>query len=40
MQRGHRKLLTIGVVIIFAGWLAWFVLLTESEQPAQVEQAG
>jgi len=42
MKRQHRRLIVIGLLIFLAGWLAWSVLLTESDmpQPAPIEQAG
>ena len=40
MQRHHKTLLGVGAVLLLAGWLAWSVLLTESEEPAPVEQSG
>jgi hypothetical protein len=40
MQRHHKRILAIGVVLLLAGWFAWSVLLTESEEPAPVEQKG
>jgi hypothetical protein len=40
MHRRHKKLLAVGVAVLLVGWLAWSVLLTESEEPAQMEQAG
>ena len=40
MKRHHKILLAVGVILFLAGWLAWSVLLTESDmpQPAPVEQ--
>ena len=40
MQRHHKNLLGVGVVLLLAGWLARSVLLTESEEPAPVELGG
>jgi hypothetical protein len=42
MKRQHRVLIGVGFLLFLAGWLAWSVLLTESEmpEPAPVEQAG
>lgn len=40
LQRHHKRILGIGVILMLAGWLAWSVLLTESDEPARVEQAG
>lgn len=40
MKRQHKTLLTVGFLIFLAGWLAWSVLLTESEleePPAAVQ---
>jgi len=41
-MKRHRKLLIAGMLLFLAGWLAWSVLLTESElpEPAAVEQPG
>jgi hypothetical protein len=33
MKRQHRTLLAVGLVIFLAAWLAWSMLLTESEIP-------
>jgi len=33
MKRHHRILLAVGVIVLLAGWLAWSMLLTESEMP-------
>ncbi|MGD9762296.1 MAG: hypothetical protein AB7V27_01085 [Candidatus Binatia bacterium] len=33
MKRRHKKLIIGGLVLFLAGWLAWSVLLTESEVP-------
>ena len=39
MQRRHKTLITVGLVVFLLGWLAWSVLLTESEiEPPAVEQ--
>jgi hypothetical protein len=40
MKRHHKILLTVGIILFLAGWLAWSVLLTESDlpHPAPVEQ--
>ncbi len=42
MKRRHKKLIVVGLLIFLAGWLAWSVLLTESELPAAppVEAGG
>ena len=40
MQRRHQKLVAIGAILLLAGWLAWTVVLTESEEPAAVEQGA
>lgn len=42
MKRHHKILVGVGVLIFLAGWLAWSVLLTESDmpKPPPVEQAG
>ena len=40
MQRHHKKILSIGFVLLLAGWFAWAVLLTESEEPAPIQQGG
>lgn len=39
-MKRHRKLIGIGLILFLAGWLAWSVLLTESEltEPAAVQQ--
>jgi hypothetical protein len=41
-MKRHHKILVVGVIILLAGWLAWSVLLTESDlppsQPAQHAQ--
>ncbi|MGH7788831.1 MAG: hypothetical protein ACRERC_18320, partial [Candidatus Binatia bacterium] len=40
LKRQHKTLLTVGFIIFLAGWLAWSVLLTESEleePPAAVQ---
>jgi hypothetical protein len=41
-MKRHHKLLIAGMLLFLAGWLAWSVLLTESEmpEPVPVEQAG
>lgn len=31
MKRRHRTLIAIGFALFLAGWLAWSILLTESE---------
>jgi len=36
MKRHHKILLAVGVLIFLAGWLAWSVLLTESDMPESV----
>ena len=38
MHRRHKTMIGIGVVLLLAGWFAWAVLLTESEEPASVQQ--
>jgi hypothetical protein len=40
MKRRHRTFIAIGLAVFLAGWLAWSVLLTESEieQPPVAEQ--
>ena len=38
MQRRHKTLIAVGLVIFLLGWLAWSVLLTDSEEPAPVQQ--
>ena len=40
MHRRHKTLIAVGLVIFLLGWLAWSVLLTESEveEPAAVQQ--
>jgi len=40
-MKRHHKLLVVGVIVLLAGWLAWSVLLTESEvtEPPQAQQA-
>jgi hypothetical protein len=42
MKRRHKTLIAIGFIVFLAGWLAWSVLLTESElaEPAPVVQGG
>jgi len=35
MKRHHKILLAVGVIVFLAGWLAWSVLLTESEMPVE-----
>jgi hypothetical protein len=40
MQRRHKTLIAVGLVVFLLGWLAWSVLLTESEveePPAAVQ---
>lgn len=32
-MRRHRKVLIVALLVFLAGWLAWSVLLTESEMP-------
>ena len=32
-MRRNRSLIVIGVMVLFAGWLAWKVLLTKSKLP-------
>lgn len=39
MQRRHQRLVALGALALLAGWLAWTVVLTESEEPAPIEQA-
>jgi len=41
-MKRHHKILVVGVLILLAGWLAWSVLLTESDMPhpPPVEQKG
>lgn len=36
MKRRHQKLIVVGLLLFLAGWLAWSVLLTESELPETV----
>lgn len=40
MHRRHKTLIAVGLVVFILGWLAWSVLLTESEveQPPVAEQ--
>jgi hypothetical protein len=40
MQRRHKTLIVVGLVIFVLGWFAWSVLLTESDvdEPAPVQQ--
>ena len=41
MQRRHKTLIGVGLIIFLLGWLAWSVLLTESEEepaPAPAQQ--
>jgi hypothetical protein len=33
MKGRNRTLIIVGVVILFAGWFAWKVLLTKSKLP-------
>jgi hypothetical protein len=33
MKRHHKILIAVGVLIFLAGWVAWSVLLTESDMP-------
>jgi hypothetical protein len=42
MQRRHKTLIAVGLVVFLLGWLAWSVLLTDSEveEPVQVQQGG
>jgi hypothetical protein len=42
MKRQHRTLIAVGALLFLAGWLAWSVLLTESEipEPPPTEQPG
>lgn len=41
MKRRHKTLIGAGLGLFLLGWLAWTMLLTESEmeEPAAVEQA-
>jgi hypothetical protein len=42
-MKRHHKLIVGGIVLFLAGWLAWSVLLTESEvapPPPPVQQGG
>jgi hypothetical protein len=40
MHRRHKTLIAVGFVVFLVAWLAWSVLLTESElvEPAPVQQ--
>jgi hypothetical protein len=38
MQRSHKRLIAFGAILLLVGWLAWTVVLTESEEPASIEQ--
>lgn len=41
MQRRHKTLIAVGLVVFILGWLAWSVLLTEDEvddAPPAVQQ--
>lgn len=40
MHGRHKKLIVAGLLVFILGWLAWSVLLTESEieEPVQVQQ--
>ncbi|MFN8641624.1 MAG: hypothetical protein U0802_08215 [Candidatus Binatia bacterium] len=43
MRSHHKKLVVAGLIVFLLGWLAWSVLLTESEEvqePAPVQQGG
>ena len=43
MQRRHKTLIAVGLIIFLLGWFAWSVLLTESEveePPAAVQPAN
>ena len=40
MQRRHKTLIVVGLVVFVLGWFAWSVLLTESDvaEPPPVQQ--
>jgi hypothetical protein len=42
MKRQHKTLIAVGVIVFLAGWLAWSVLLTESDvdEPPVAAQPG
>jgi hypothetical protein len=42
MHGRHKKLIVVGLIVFLLGWLAWSVLLTESEieEPVEVQQGG
>jgi hypothetical protein len=39
MQRRHKTLIAVGLIIFLLGWFAWSVLLTESDvaEPVPVQ---
>ena len=38
MKRKHTVLTVVGVLALALAWFAWNVLLTESEEPVQLER--
>ncbi len=40
MRRRHKRLVAVGGILLLVGWLAWTVVLTESEEPTPLDQAG
>ena len=40
MKRKHTVVMAVGVLALAIAWFAWNVLLTESEEPVQLESPG
>lgn len=40
MERRHKRLIGIGLVVMLAAWLAWMLLLTESDLDEPIENGS
>jgi len=40
MERRHKLLIGVGLVVVLAGWLAWMALLTESDTEEPIENGA
>ena len=40
MKRLHKRLIGIGLIVMLAAWLAWMLLMTESDTDRPIESGS
>jgi hypothetical protein len=40
MKRLHKRLIGIGLIVMLAAWLAWMLLMTESDTDQPIESGS